>query len=277
MFDSVIFDVALGLMFIYLILGLICSAVQEIIAGALGFRSKTLRRGIENLLADPNIEDLSSRVYEHPLVAKLSRVGKNPSYIPARNFAVALLDVLRDPGAGDGPLTEAGNTVKRLPDGPIKKTLVGLLEGTENKIDRIRNNIEEWFDNSMDRVSGWYKRSAHFWTIGISLALSVGLNADTVCIAKQLWSDPALRAEFVALAEKQATTVENNQKITELRKQLDSLPLGWSNTPTPMSPLGWILTALAASLGAPFWFDLLGKLINLRGSGPKPKKAVSSS
>lgn len=35
--------------------------------------------------------------------------------------------------------------------------------------------------------------------------------------------------------------------------------------------LGWILTALAISLGAPFWFDLLNKIIRLRSSGPKPK------
>jgi len=32
---------------------------------------------------------------------------------------------------------------------------------------------------------------------------------------------------------------------------------------------GWIITALAISLGAPFWFDLLSKLVKLRGSGQK--------
>ena len=34
-----------------------------------------------------------------------------------------------------------------------------------------------------------------------------------------------------------------------------------------MSFLGWIITALAISLGAPFWFDLLNKLVKFRGTG----------
>lgn len=33
--------------------------------------------------------------------------------------------------------------------------------------------------------------------------------------------------------------------------------------------LGWFITAVAVTLGAPFWFDLLGKLVKLRGSGPR--------
>jgi hypothetical protein len=34
--------------------------------------------------------------------------------------------------------------------------------------------------------------------------------------------------------------------------------------------IGWGLSAIAISLGAPFWFDLLSKLVNLRHSGQKP-------
>jgi hypothetical protein len=37
--------------------------------------------------------------------------------------------------------------------------------------------------------------------------------------------------------------------------------------------LGWFVTGLALSLGAPFWFDLLGKFMNIRGAGPKPDRA----
>ena len=44
--------------------------------------------------------------------------------------------------------------------------------------------------------------------------------------------------------------------------------------------VGWLLTALAASLGAPFWFDVLNKFISIRSVGkapeerPKPPKEV---
>jgi len=34
---------------------------------------------------------------------------------------------------------------------------------------------------------------------------------------------------------------------------------------------GWLLTALAISFGAPFWFDLLNRLVDFRGSGRKPE------
>ena len=33
---------------------------------------------------------------------------------------------------------------------------------------------------------------------------------------------------------------------------------------------GWLLTAFAVCLGAPFWFDMLNRLVNLRGTGANP-------
>ncbi|MEO8630927.1 MAG: hypothetical protein ABI612_22940 [Betaproteobacteria bacterium] len=40
--------------------------------------------------------------------------------------------------------------------------------------------------------------------------------------------------------------------------------------------IGWLITGLAVTLGALFWFDLLNKLVNLRGSGPKPAAVPQS-
>jgi hypothetical protein len=86
--------------------------------------------------------------------------------------------------------------------------------------------------------------------------------------------------------------------VDEIRKTLEDLdyPIGWT-TFAPRSilmreraesadqpgwtgvargwagkALGWFITALAVSMGAPFWFDLLGKLVNLRSSGVIPTK-----
>lgn len=41
--------------------------------------------------------------------------------------------------------------------------------------------------------------------------------------------------------------------------------------------IGWLTTALLASLGAPFWFELIGRLVNLRGVGSKPALAGDSN
>jgi hypothetical protein len=73
---------------------------------------------------------------------------------------------------------------------------------------------------------------------------------------------------------------------------LRPLPIGWhfdSTAPASSAPktawariwgglttvAGWLLTGLALSLGAPFWFDLLSKFINIRGAGEKPARADS--
>jgi hypothetical protein len=81
---------------------------------------------------------------------------------------------------------------------------------------------------------------------------------------------------------------ELGEVIKNTEHALRSLPIGWEcpagtqgfgyiscvwAAATPVHVLGWLLTALALSLGAPFWFDLLTKFINLRGAGVKPKRA----
>ncbi len=108
MSGMVALEVAIGLAFVYLILSLICSAVQELIAQVMSWRSATLQDGIRNLLRDPNLKDakdkvrdLAGEVYAHPLVKKLAKEGKKPSYIPARTFAMALLGCSEKSG-GDG-------------------------------------------------------------------------------------------------------------------------------------------------------------------------------
>ena len=129
MFGSTILDIATGIVFIYLLLSLMCSALNEMVAWFLGLRASTLKSGIEQLLADPALANISQRVYAHPLVKALSEAGKDPSYIPSRTFAYALIDELIAeskkfaapggaagagagvPGSGSGgPAARAGNS-----------------------------------------------------------------------------------------------------------------------------------------------------------------------
>ncbi|MCH7476003.1 MAG: hypothetical protein IIA27_15235 [Gemmatimonadetes bacterium] len=284
-------DVAIGMAFMFLILSLICSAIQELIAQVMNWRSAMLEEGITNLLHDPNVQDarlsnVADKIYEHPLVKKLAREGKKPSYIPARTFAVALLDVLKDPNAAGGPLTEAENTVKGLPNGQLKQTLGALIDGAEGKIEEVRGNIETWFDDSMDRVSGWYKRTAKKWMMGIALALAVLFNVNSIDVAQALWQEPTIRAMVVESAESFAPAQGEASELTidSLKAQLEGLhlPIGWPASwrlapdqvgPMLLSLVGWILTALAVSLGAPFWFDGLSKLLSIRASGKPPERA----
>ena len=69
---------------------------------------------------------------------------------------------------------------------------------------RVRLSIEAWFNSTMDRVSGWYKRRTQIILFAVGLAMAATLNIDTVDICNHLVSDPSLRSSLVATAQEYA-------------------------------------------------------------------------
>lgn len=282
MFGSEVLDVAIGLVFIYLLLSLICSAINEWIARICALRSKTLEEGIRNLLSDP---DLAKKFYQHPLIKGLARQGKGkPSYIPSRTFALVLMDVVTpaDPSAGPRVFQDVRDAVAKLPYEEARKALLALINETGDDLKKVRENIEGWFDDAMDRVSGWYKRKMQWIILLLALGVTVGLNANTITISKALWGNSTVRASVVSAAQQKvvkpsvsADSGSLKQIEAEIRElQQFQLPIGWSGEHLPWSEriVGWLLTTIAVSLGAPFWFDVLNKLVNLRSAGKQPEK-----
>ncbi|MDQ3651856.1 MAG: hypothetical protein M3458_16595 [Acidobacteriota bacterium] len=283
MFGSTILEVALGLILVYLLLGLVCTAVGEFIAAALKLRAKDLERGIRTLLQDPEV---LRRFHNHPMIRTLRVNGSKPSYIPSRSFALALMDIAAPVGASNpNRLQDIRRTVMSLPDdgssGDIKKAFLIMIDEARGNIDAVRDNVEGWFDSSMDRVSGSYKRRMQWIVLGLAFAVTVALNVDTVTIANRLSRDAALRNSLVAQAQvfaQQPTRPDNTRPPEErLRETIATvqglgLPIGWSGDarlPVEQIPtrlLGWIVTAFAVSLGAPFWFDTLNKFMVIRST-----------
>jgi hypothetical protein len=308
MAGSGILDVAIGLLLAYLTLSLICSQINELIARAFAMRSNDLENGIRRMLNDPNGTGLAEQLYEHPLIVSLSPRrkgltlsrfaggGGKPSYIPAGIFATALLDLLT---FGDPPAANSAAAVRAAlaniqgadPDVKfVKQSLGSLLRFVEvagDDLGSLRTDTEAWFNETMDRVSGWYKRKVQLVTLAVALVFSVVLNADTLLYANGLWQDAALRASAVAAAQGAvrqglpAGTDINQLEQTFLELQF---PIGWSADPSdprrvPTDAPAWLakivgllLTTIAISQGAPFWFDLLSKLVNLRATGPPESK-----
>jgi len=83
------------------------------------------------------------------------------------------------------------------------------------------------------------------------------------------------------------TNLVDSILVNEIQKIPAPLGLGWNPTYTEqlataeqngrsavlfflIKLFGWFITALAVSLGAPFWFDLLQKVINIRNAGVRP-------
>jgi hypothetical protein len=101
MFGSNILEVAIGIIFVYLLLSLICTALNEGIASLIDKRGRNLVGGIKNLLNDPEFTGLAQQVYNHGLIGGISQYASNPnkvtrlpSYMSGQNFSLALLDIL---------------------------------------------------------------------------------------------------------------------------------------------------------------------------------------
>jgi hypothetical protein len=162
-----------------------------------------------------------------------------------------------------------------------------LADDAAGNVDRLRTAIEQWFDSAMDRVSGWYKRWTQLWQLIIGLILAVALNINIVTIGLALWNDIPLRTAIVNEAERMAQESESAPRIDRTGDLLKTtrLPIGWPDglpfvqrafdwTTFDGSLLaGWLLTAIGASFGAPFWFDLLNRFVKLRSGGPRPEDA----
>ena len=302
MFGTQILDVAVGIIFIYFLVSVICSAVREGIESWMKTRAVYLERGIRELLHDPQGHGIVKDLYTHPLVSGLflgdyhatadRRTGGNlPSYIPAKNFAGALLDIMargpakNDPSNDDGtPLVSLDGIrarVATMSDVYLRRALFTALDSAQGDLTRAQANVEAWYDSAMDRVSGWYKRSTQRIILAIALVVTVVMNVNTITLADYFLRNDQAREAIVAAAEQHAGS--NDYKKAEATLEALSLPIGWqygwgaprrgtepgarglyNNAVAPF--LGWLMTAFAATLGAPFWFDVLNKIMVIRST-----------
>ena len=463
MFNTPILDVAIGLVFVFLLYSLLATSINEALASGLSLRARMLRKAIAQKMLSNTIQEnkilnlikgigeffaemvyiftggkkktgseknIGDLFYEHPIIKNYasSSFFKIPSYLAASNFAIILIEALKEDfdnkineiasfkASLDKPIAqwidELSNSpdilkIKELldyynwyyatnPDTNIYKALPGLPRGLDKEVHcilqlHLRNSlfnfnafskkIEGWYNDTMDRVSGWYKRQTQFILFVLGIMMAIIFNVDTIAISNKLSTDKDARDQIVQLAiqsadlykndprvQRQDQTVntanQNNllalaqQHLDEAKKTLDSsiknpnqiLGLGWNkygeddpgfikklstkcfhkylfigrislkdsleavrkklneelaNTQTTNAVnkdsialvrfykqqvthfpiriktayisssiggkkiLGFLVTAFAISLGAPFWFDMLNKLIKIRGAGSK--------
>jgi hypothetical protein len=288
------------------------------------------------------ITSLSDSFYSHPLIKSLGGPGKHPSYVPSKTFALTLLDIFAKgqatTGTAEQKLAQIKASIDNLPDSDVKKSLQALLMHGSDSVEKVEEKLEGWFNDSMDRVSGWYKNRVQIWTVVIASLITILANADTIQIAQKLMINPALRDKIVQEAktanapskDQTAPTLTAQQKadlssltgwtdefrifhhldacadqtlrgagLTEAdcragsdeqakananpkfvaawnsnafpgMRLLSCVAFPWLWAIVPGHLVGWILTAIAASLGAPFWFDTLNKFMNVRAAGNAP-------
>lgn len=315
MFGLPILEVAIGLSFVFLLLALICTTVNETIAGITGRRADLLEKGIGSLLGDD--PDLKKKLLDHPLITSLApKKGSMPSYVPASKFALALMDIVTGSGKDTGDAQALSAGIQTIPNPPLRTSLSAVLADANQSLTTNQQKIEAWYDDCMDRVSGRYKRRTVLWIWILAAIVTLGLNADSIRISKILWTNQAIRTAVVesaksraqgerpealmplavhtdAHAPKKAVAVSphsNDVLSDKERAQLSELT-GWSDDIKQLAQMngsqqiwhilahipGWLFTIIAVSLGAPFWFDLLNRFVNIRSAGRAPDEPRDKS
>jgi hypothetical protein len=291
-------QVVIGLVFVLLLLSLLATTIMELLSSFFSLRGRNLETALRNMLSSSDTaQQLFKEFKNNSLYRQLSqKAGKrrrSPYYLAAESFQSILFDVILK-GEKIDKIVEKIDT---LPDDDLKNVLKQLLNDSEYELEAFKGKIHKWYDNIMDRASGWYKRMVQKIIVLVGLVIAVVFNADTIAIYERLESDPDSLQQVVELAENylakteteqvMRTTPTFDQQLDQVRELINNeieqakspLGLGWEDvsffsfTPTQwgIKILGWIVTALAISLGAPFWFDLLRKLVNIRSSGTKPE------
>jgi hypothetical protein len=291
-FDAIL-EVAIGLVVTWLIISMATSQIQEVIIESLGWRSTFLEKRLQEMFKN---SALVEQFYKHPLIETLSARSfwgkkRKPKDIPNAIFAKAAVDILLNAGKSGNEIPAGTMSLETMKQSAIEsmehlkqtnedlaKTvkylvpkLEGVTTGVENKISEYRGNVESWFDTTMVQATKLYRKYASAIAMGLGIGLAVVFNVDSVYIVGQLWRDPTLRQSVVA----QAGNIKPEDKIsiadTKIKLEDLSLPVGWNEETIPqdvpeasLKILGIFITGAAASLGAPFWFDILNKMLGIK-------------
>src|ERR1700730_3856007 len=248
MLGSEMLDVAIGMTFIYLLLSLVCSAANELIERSAKRRASDLEKGLRELLNDPNGANLVKKVYDHGMVSGLFKRNYDPqapdksnlpSYIPSRNFALAMLGILVPDSPAASSIAGFREAVGKIDNARVKNALSAMLHNAGEDVNKFRDSMEAWFNSTMDRVSGWYKRRSQLIVFLLGFVAAAGLNVNSISIANDLWVHKAQRDAMVRAAQgyleshpaKDGQNGENTGLTTNL-KSLESygLPVGWNVT-----------------------------------------------
>lgn len=336
-----ILDLVAGMIFIYFLLSVINNSLFEIVAAVLKLRARHLETWIR-----ANFANEFCQIVNHPTLSGASKSGRSSSYMNSRQFTSAFIEIVcKAQGVLPTSLENIRTAISAsttLPESLKNSFLLFIAKaeasaklpgsaGTE--FDHFYLEMQEWYDSSMQRLTGKLKRHALLFTFFFGVLIATIGNIDSIAIMNHLYSNPEARRELAAGAyaasdseeyqrlvndfksKKDGLELDSTQKgkldslsadldsvmamVTDRKHRIDtiytslsmSIPMGWENlemekalfkkpSDHPTSDvafwlrkvLGLLITVLAMCLGAPFWFDVLGKVANLRTS-LKPKES----
>lgn len=268
------------------------------VAGQLSTRKLTLdpttgTGRLPKMTADPNAGGL------------WSQRRSLPSYISSSSFADAVIDLVVPDPQGQTTMAAIEQSIQKLPPTmPFRQSLEALAKNAGDDVSRFRTSVEQWYDDHMDRVSGWYKRHVAIITLVVGAVIVVLLNLNALTIGRTLYTENAVSAAVSSVAAKGTSCSGESQQncLANLEGQLSAaasagLPVGWGTVRDCTEPgarcnwwdrrgilsrhgasgwqlalvlIGFLIMIVSLVPGAQFWFGLLSKIGTLRATGPKP-------
>jgi hypothetical protein len=280
-------DVFVSLVTVYIVLALTVSALTEIITRLVGLRSIGLKSGIRSILQDPNLKDLTEetkRFWDSGIIRSATDGDPSPNSLDALTFATATLstaglDLSRDAGEAKTMIAKAPITAH------LKDVLSGLADRSLSRGTTLHDELAQHFDATMEKIGRWYRH----WAQGIALALAIGftvyINANTLELLHQLTAHPESRLELAkiqsSLSPDPANDVRATRNLEDLNTLITSDTLSGKGLCAQLAAdpfrvlVGLLITILAVSLGAPFWFDVLGRISPKASGADRPPSSVS--
>lgn len=280
MFGSQALETAIGLALLFFVLASLVSAIVEGISRLLRKRARDLEQTIGLMLSGSTHWDTAAdqalelfketAIYQSATVAagrgrRWFRKDVGPAYLSARSFANGVAELSRK--------------FAETPVPGLNERLTDLRSRGQELSLAARATVENWFDETMGRLGGAYKRWATGVLFLVGLLVSALGNVSAFHAAQILWQQPAVRQAAVDAAARNTSgdvgaAVHNIQDVAGL-----GMPVGWAGGVDwtvggwLAHATGWLVTALLLMLGAPFWFDVLSRLTSLRATGIKPPTA----
>ncbi len=341
-------------------IGSVClSWAYELLVYYFKYRAKYLKQLIDDVLDDRKLNlNFSELFYAHPQIDLTKRTYRHlPAYISSKNFSETLISVIVRtyesmdekfiPDSKGGQILQkpqvatdiAGRfkeAVAKMNYSDLQILLTNFIDSADGDKDKLIQHISNWFDEYMNRSSGWYKVKTQKRMFWLALVLCIGMNVDFFKVSGVLFHDKELSnaiADYAAAQYEQqkdsffktihtitpttdtvnnADTINAIPPIDSLQEQyhkdsitaalqcdllknnmklIDSLykgnaPIGWAadgiykwkdlssdKIDWFWKIVGWLISAAVLAIGAPFWFDLLSKLVNLRKAGIKPAES----
>lgn len=281
-----ILDYGLPLVFVYFVLSLISSTLSQILMDTFEVRGKTLERFLI-LIAGENADDLLNL----PQIRALQPIKfkswfsifgaqtepKKLENIPISVLVDAFFSLM---GLGNTKkkqgIREIKAAIRKMPESGGKQALLNWLEQGISNLEDLRLNTQVYFSGLLEQSVATANARSRSFVISFAVFMVIFFNVDSIQIVEDLIYGPQLRALVAAQAEaivqQDSTDIVEINDMLETLDDLDYIRFGWFSLTLPRtnSILDWAgfiaskivgltITAVFASQGSTFWFDLLAK------------------